>query len=273
MKSILVLIGGGDRDAIIFQTALAAAHPVFGHLDFLHVHVGAGEAARYSHAQFASGSALRDALGQLETDANRYSSLASQHVRDLCAQASIEFRDAPAVLEMVTASYREEQDTPIERLVMQARHSDLIVMGRSKQKQGLSPQTLERIVMGCGRPVLVAASGAPTNFSGTVMVCWNEFANATRALSAATPILSKAKRVVFASVLEHKEDVTDHMDDLARRFAWNGASTEVQLIEPKGRKIPAALAASAADCGADLIVMGAYGQSRMHELVFGSWLI
>ena len=181
-----------------------------------------------------------------------------------------QFLGGLAALDKVTASYREEQDTPIERLVMQARHSDLIVMGRAKQKQGLSPQTLERMVIGCGRPVLVAASAAPENFGGTVMVCWNESGNATRALTAATPILAKAKRVVFASVLERDEGIKDSMDDLARRFAWNGASTEVAMIEAKGRKIPAALAATAADCGADLIVMGAYGQSRTHELIFGS---
>ena len=143
-------------------------------------------------------------------------------------------------------------------------------MGRAKQKQGLSPQTLERMVMECGRPVLVAASGAPDSFSGTAMVCWNESSNATRALAAATPILAKAKRVVFTSVGERDNGRREAMEDLARRFAWNGAATEVQMVEPNGRKTPAALATAAADCNADLIVMGAYSHSRTHELIFGS---
>ena len=42
MKTILVLIGGSDRDKAIFRTALAAAAPLSAHLDFLHVHVSGG---------------------------------------------------------------------------------------------------------------------------------------------------------------------------------------------------------------------------------------
>jgi len=45
MKTILVLFGGGDRDQMIFETAVAAARPLSAHLDFLHIQVGAGEAA------------------------------------------------------------------------------------------------------------------------------------------------------------------------------------------------------------------------------------
>ena len=60
MKTILGLIGGGDRDEVIFRTALAAAVPLSAHLDFLHVHVTAGNAARYNRVEFAMGDALRE---------------------------------------------------------------------------------------------------------------------------------------------------------------------------------------------------------------------
>src|SRR5713226_228787 len=106
MKSILVLIGGGDRDEVILQTALAAALPFSAHLEFLHIHVSPGQAARYSHAEFARGPALRNALGQLETKAKTFSELAADHVRDFCARAMIEVCDTPTKAQKVTASFR-----------------------------------------------------------------------------------------------------------------------------------------------------------------------
>jgi nucleotide-binding universal stress UspA family protein len=270
MKSILVLVGGGDRDHVICQTALAAARPLSGHLDFLHVHVSPGHAARYNHAEFARGPALRNALEQLGSDAKTYSEVAADNVRDFCARSMIEFCDAPTGMDRVSASFREETDSGAERLAIHARHSDLIVMGRAKQRQGLAPDILERLVLSCGRPMLVAASAAPEKLTGTIMVCWNESNNAARAVAAATPLLAKAKRVVFTSVMEHDESIKEAICDLARRFAWNGVAVETRMISAKGLGIPGALAAAGKECGADLLVMGAFGQSRAHALFFGS---
>src|SRR5256885_13004768 len=108
-------------------------------------------------------------------------------------------------------------------------------MGRAKQKQGLAQDTLERLVLVCGRPMLVAATAAPQRLTGTIMVCWKESGNAARAVAAAMPILAKAERVVFTSIVERDESVVDAVKDLARQFAWNGVATETQIIPAKGR--------------------------------------
>jgi nucleotide-binding universal stress UspA family protein len=270
MKTILTFVGGGDRDQVILQTALAAAMPLSAHLDLLHVHVPASQAARYSRTEFASGAALRNALQRLETNANAFSDLATENVREFCASAKIEMCDIPTNVPRVTASFREEQSNAPERLTFLARHSDLIVMGRVRQKQGLAPDTLEHLVLHCGRPILVAATAAPQTLTDTIMVCWNESSIASRAVTAATPILAKAKRVVFVSVAERDDGVTAALDDLVRQFAWNGVSAEVRVIQGSRRAIPGALSAAAEECAADLVVMGAYGRSRTRELVFGS---
>ena len=270
MKTILTFVGGGDRDQVILQTALAAAIPLSAHLDCLHLHVPATQAARYSNAEFVSGAALRNALERLKTNANAFSDLAAENVREFCARAEVAMCDTPTDVRSVTASFREEQSNALERLTFHARHSDLIVLGRARQKQGLAPDTLEHLVLNCGRPILVAATAAPQALTDTIMVCWKESGNAARAVSAATPILAKAKRVVFVSVTERDDGVTDALDDLARQFAWNGVAAEVRVIPASRRGIPGALAAAAEECGADLVVMGAYGRSRARALIFGS---
>ena len=138
MKTILVLIGGGDRDQVILRTALAAALPLSAHLDFLHVHVSAGIAARHhDHVQFALGAGIRDALDVLETKAKTFSEVAADHVREFCAAFKIEICDAPTSSKNVTASFRDESDTTTERLIFHARESDLVVMGSSQANPGI----------------------------------------------------------------------------------------------------------------------------------------
>jgi hypothetical protein len=58
MKSILVPIGGSDTDASVFETALLVARLFSSHLQFLHIQIGAGEAAlNVPHTEFAMGPA------------------------------------------------------------------------------------------------------------------------------------------------------------------------------------------------------------------------
>src|ERR1700692_4119345 len=105
MKSFLIPIGGSDTDGPLFETALAAARPFSGHLQFLHVHVGAGQAAaNMPHTEFAMGPALSNALKELDAKAQTRSALAAQHVRDFCARSMIEICDIPDQSRGVTAS-------------------------------------------------------------------------------------------------------------------------------------------------------------------------
>jgi nucleotide-binding universal stress UspA family protein len=270
MKSFLVPIGGGDTDGAVLETALAAARPFFAHLRFLHVRVGVGEAAQHTpHMGFATGPALREALHELETQSQDRSIAAAQHVLDFCSRSSIELSDAPGRLPAVTASCREEKGVALERIMFHARHSDLVIMGRSHKPNGLPADFLERLLLGCGRPILIAGSSPAETVTGTIMVCWRESADAARAVTAAAPFLAQAKRVVFVGVTERNQDCAGALDDVVRQFAWRGIPATVQVITSNGRPVYELLATAAEDCGADLVVSGAYGHSHLREVVFG----
>jgi nucleotide-binding universal stress UspA family protein len=260
MKSFLVPIGGSDTDEAVMQTALAAARPFAAHLQFLHVRVGVGEAAQHTpHMGFASGAALRGALQELETQSQDRSAAALQHVVDFCGRSNIE----------LTANCREEKGAALDRIMFHARHSDLIVLGRSHKPNGLPPDFLESLLLGCGRPVLIAGATPPETVTGTIMVCWRESADAARAVTAAAPFLTQAKRVVFVGVAEKNQDTAAALDDVVRQFAWCGIPTAVQVITPNGRPVYELLATAARGCEADLVVSGAYGHSHLREVVFG----
>ena len=270
MKNILTLIGGSDRDQVILQTALAAALPCSSHVDFLHIHVSPGEAARGSPIEFARGPALSEALSQLAQRANGFSQLAADHIRDFCERSVINLSSVPDRPNGITASYREETDNAIERLTSHGRNSDLIVMGRAKQSQGLPSYTLEQLVSRCGRPMLVAASDAPQKLTGTVMVCWNGSKSAARAVAAAEPILARSKRVIIASVVKPRKSGFPGANELVQELAGLGIKSEELLIPQDHRNVAVLLSAAADECQADLVVMGAYGRSLARELLFGS---
>jgi nucleotide-binding universal stress UspA family protein len=268
MKSILVPIGGSDTDEPAIATALSAARPFSSHLEFIHVRIGAGEAAaNIPHTSFAMGPALAGALKDLDDKAAARSAAAAQHFRELCARANIEIRDAPGGAQAVTASWREVDGRAPKRIMFAARHSDLVVIGRARKPNGLPEDFLEELLVGCGRPILIAPSTPPKTLVGTVMICWRESAEAARAVSCAMPLLTNANKVVAVTVAERDEDHTESMAELASHLAWNGVTAEVKVI--KGPDPAARLAEAARACEADLIVLGAYGHSRLRELLLG----
>jgi nucleotide-binding universal stress UspA family protein len=273
MKSMLVLIGGGPRDRVVFNTAMAAARPLGAHLDCLHIYVTMEQAARDLAGEHARGAVLREALGRIQTKSEilaRASKAAADNVRELCARERIELRDRrPSDATGVTASFREETDNTLEALIRNARNSDLVVMGRAKQTQGLPQDTLERMILRCGRPMLLAGADAPKQLD-TMMVCWKQSDHSTRAVAAATPLLTHAKRVVFATVGEPDAQASDTLNTLARQSVGGNVQTDVKIVPPNGRKIPDVLSAAADECAADLVVMGAYGRARALEFLFGS---
>jgi len=270
MKTILVPVGGSDTDGPLFETALAAARPFSSHLQFLHVHLSAGQAAlNMRHTEFAMGPALSLALHELEGKAKERSVAAEQHVRDFCARSRIELCDAPHCTPEVTASWREEAGHAAVRIMAHARHNDLVVVGRARKPNGLPTDFIERLVTGCGRPVLIAPTVATQTLTGTIMVCWRESAEAARAVAAAMPLLTNARRVVVTSIEERGQDNAEAVDEIARCFSWRGIPVEVQIISAAGRDIPGLLASTAKACAADLVVLGAYGHSHAREVLFG----
>jgi nucleotide-binding universal stress UspA family protein len=270
MKSILVPAGGSETDEPVFATALAAARPFSAHLQFVHIYVNPGQAAiNTPHVEFASGAALVDALGQLQNRADDRSAAAARHVQEFCTRAAVDMVDVPRVSNAVTASWREEREDARQRLLFHARQSDLVVLGRAKRPNGLPPDLIEHLLIECGRPILLASRNLAPNLVGTVMVCWRETADATRAVMAAMPFLTRAARVVFATVSERGAGSNAAIDDAASQCRWHGVPTEVQVVPANGQPTADTLRRLAQSCGADLLVMGAYGHSRLRERIFG----
>ena len=183
MKTILVTAGGSTTDRAVFATALAAARPLAAHLEFFHVRITAEEAALFTpHVEFARGPAIRDAIARLRDEEITRSAAALLHFRTLCKEENIEVVDVPSAKKRLSASWREETNSAESRLMLRARHNDLVVIARPTRANGMPADLLETLLVGCGRPILIAPAKAPESVSRTVMVCWKETPEAARRL-------------------------------------------------------------------------------------------
>jgi nucleotide-binding universal stress UspA family protein len=271
MKTILVPIGGSDSDYPVLETALAIARPLSAHLELLHIRVPVADAAVHTpHLEFARGAGLGSALNALESKCQRRSEAAENHIRDFCARHAIEMVETPVPAPSVTARWRRDVGEAMQRLLFHARHHGLVVMTRPTGLDGLPPDRLETLVMGCGRPLLITPPEAPMRTLHTAMVCWKETGDAARAVSAAMPLIAKARRVVVVSVNEDgSAALPDAVEEVVRELAWNGIAAEAHVLARDGRSTADVLFAAAASHSVDLMVMGAYGHRHLREVLFG----
>jgi nucleotide-binding universal stress UspA family protein len=167
------------------------------------------------------------------------------------------------------------QGDTVEVLCHAARWSDLIVVERPQ----LNPDAptgwglVSRTVFGSSAPVVVVPDSVKNDRAGArVVVAWNASREAIRAIRGAMPLLARAERVV---VLEG-EPVENpfglrHLPklDLRAWLARHDVDAEFRAFKPPAKERGAALLEAARAESADLIVMGAWGHSRITELVLG----
>jgi nucleotide-binding universal stress UspA family protein len=127
--------------------------------------------------------------------------------------------------------------------------------------------------MGAGRPVLIVPYvGTFKTLGQRVLVAWNASREATRAVNDALPLLERASSVRVLSV-NPRRGIAGHGPiagaDMSLHLARHGVRVEAAAVNTDDVRVDDMLLSQAADAGADLIVMGAYGHSRLGEYVLG----
>jgi nucleotide-binding universal stress UspA family protein len=270
IKTIFVPASGTKTDDSVFATALAVARPLAAHLDFYHLRLSVCEAAvRSPHVQFCIGPALGEALDNLKQRDEALSAGALEHFKRFCEAAEVAIQRAPTTLAAVTAQWIEETDHIEKRLMIHARHSDLVVLGRQHTYDLMPNGLIEWLLMGCGRPILIVPESNKTSRMSTIVVGWKETPEAARALTVAMPLLKQAGRVVLLSVEEHNAANASTLQDLAKQLQWQGISAETRCVGGESREASQRLSQAAAQLEADLLVVGGYGHGPLREAVFG----
>jgi nucleotide-binding universal stress UspA family protein len=155
-------------------------------------------------------------------------------------------------------------------LVQYARLRDLTIVPAEANEFGDQP-VAEALIFDSGRPVLVLPREPRKSFAlNTATVAWDFSRPAARAVGDALPLLTKAKRVHVVTVTNEKRiDTSRSGPELAKHLARHGVDVILEQVDAGGRSIGEALEAATRAHDSDLLVMGAYGHSRLREFVLG----
>lgn len=176
----------------------------------------------------------------------------------------------------LSAEWRHASGYSSETAAMHGRYVDLIVLGQPDPEDIQAPifrPLPEEVALAVGRPILVIPyAGSWSEIGRRVLIGWDASREATRAVNDAMPFLKGAEAVTVLAV-DPPDGPRGHGDipgaDIALHLARHGVNASVEATVSAGIGVGNALLSCAGDLDADLLVMGAYGHSRVRELLLG----
>ena len=146
---------------------------------------------------------------------------------------------------------------------------NVVIISRPYQElQSASLSSIQTILFDGGRPVMLIPMNKQIDIGKEVVISWNCTTESSRAVFAALPILKKANNVTILTV---EKVITDGPsgEQVAELLASHGIDAKPVTISGDEKKIGDAILDFSKSVDADLIVKGAYTQSRLREIIFG----
>lgn len=173
----------------------------------------------------------------------------------------------PVPHDRVTMAFRTEQGRQASVLGTRGRLADLIVVAQPDPGGSLGVNTLHSSLMNTGRPVLMCPPGQPSgSFARHIAIGWNGSTEAARAVALTVDIIQNAEKVTAITVGDTPTGAA--AADLVEYLDVRGIRCTHHPLEEQDN-VGRALLQGAADCGADMLLMGAYSRSRGQEALFG----
>jgi len=262
-KDLLVVLDEDPRSRERIVIAAALAERFGAHLVGLYVKVGREPPGRFDHFNGYT-PVFRALYRDIE-----------ENIRAQAEATRLVFEDIVG-RQSLSAEWRSTSGYPAEEVAVHGRYADLIILGQLDPDDPWSPLLHpypEEVALLAGRPILlVPYAGAFEQIGRRVLVGWDASREATRALNDAMPLLATASSVTVITVdAEPSRDSHGEVPgaDIALHLARHGVTAQVEQTVSAGIGIGDTLLSRASDLEADLLVMGAYGHSRVRELLLG----
>ena len=274
LKTILVAAAGSQQTQVALETAAALAHPYCAHIECFRIHPDPAQTlAAASSADMGSGMAIAEILQAMREDDLRRTQASRKAFDEFCKRRTIDIADRPWGYSDITACWRETTGIETECVIDRARFSDLTVLEHPSGGGGFSPVSAGSVLLRSGRPLLVSGPENLTVFPKTIAVAWKKTAESARAMMAALPLLAKAERVSVVSINEDigkESDARLSLSNAADYLRWHGLKVDERFATDPVNGVDMMLG-EVRSSGAELLVMGGYGHSRLREFIFGGF--
>ncbi|MBV9971638.1 MAG: universal stress protein [Xanthobacteraceae bacterium] len=261
MKSILVPIESYEAIRPTLETALMLARRFESYVEGFALRFRVNEFVAVDMAGAIPLESLRDEnLEEARRARQKFESFMQEHAVPRAATGPTAF------------SYGWLDDAPEGEAVVGSygRVFDVIVIGRPEPKAiGLHLRALESGLFESGRPVLLAPPVPPRRFGTNVLIAWNCSTEQARTTALAMPLLARADKVTVLYVKGGNEVPGPPASDIVRYLQRNGVPAALMNVELGGRTTGEAVLAAAQSLDCDLLVKGAYTQSRLRQMIFG----
>ena len=253
IKDILAVVDTGDKDEQFLRDALAFAE--FHEARLSIIVLSALPSIDYGLPVSPPYIFLRDYTEAVDAK--------QQRIARLVGASNVEVR-----------TISDQPEVIFDKAAVHARYADVALFGPvdNYNHAPIRRETIESILFASGRPVLVVPNGYTPRPVRHVAIGWNATREATHALRDAMAFAEPGAKVDVL-VLDAQPTAKGHGSepgtDIARHLARHGFAATVVPVTAAGQSDAQALVQAARQGGAAMLSLGAYGHSRLREMVLG----
>jgi nucleotide-binding universal stress UspA family protein len=267
-RKIVVPVTGAERDSFAVKATLDIAKTFDSWTTALFVKPDASEVLPYLGEGISAG-VVQEILDASAEAAQKSSKAAKATVMAVAAEVGVPFQDGAPAGGNASISFRMRQGSLGDVFFEEAGLSDLFVFdGALLPEMPNMRDALETVLLSARRPVLLAPAQRWGHVGAKIAVAWDGGLAASHAVTCAMPFLKRARGVEILSV-GSASVTTAEMDRLRDYLRVQGVSAIEHSLAPGDLGTGAAIVDAAQRAGADLLVMGGYGHSRLRELILG----
>ena len=264
---ILVAASGAEEGRGALETALLLGLRFDAHVEAIAVRRNPRDAVAFM-TEGMTGAVIEEIIATAERDIDRHAAAASADLEAVAARLGVAAAPLPPP-GRASFSFRQDEGREDEVIAERGRLCDLVVAARPTADGDAKEEVVaESVLMESGSGLLLVPAGHASDLRGNAAVAWNGSAEAARAVHRAMPLLREAERVAIMAP-EEGSMRGPGPDALAGYLALHGIRCHVHNLPTDWTNIGDTLLRIAREENAAFIVMGAFSQGKLRQLILG----
>jgi nucleotide-binding universal stress UspA family protein len=266
LKNLLAVIGDGNAGPVL-EAAMITARRFNSHIVGLHSLTTEYAVVFGGEMGFSISSEVDRTL---EREGHERRDQARRLFREAIGANGVPVGGPPAGHTGPSASWREEDGRQNAIVGMTGRVYDLILVEQPEKLASIAEATLEDALFESGRPVMMVPKVVPPTMGEVVAIAWNGSTETALTVALGMPFLLQARQVVVVTVgAQHMPEPGPSGEELAQTLERHGLNVSLRTATGRQKPQGESFLKEATAGGADLILKGAYTQSRIRQMIFG----